>query len=307
MPDEPPSQPDQPPSRESSLLNRAWIETVKAISAAPDAAQALAKSGLTSLQSTLGSLRLFSSTRVDTTAGNPAQDETHYFLIPTANGYVLAERRRLPPGVGTLNSLPKVRLFHVHDQAGVAALEELLVGSLTPDKRQAPGVEDDLAKRLELIGQQIDEQSSLVTGGLVMIGGAVAMANPLLGLGLVAQALLPGLSGKLTQAGLGFAADSVRRLGTSWRERSARKQATSEVRRLKPHVVIDPVLAFLDEQVALATKADPVLRELERLPDWWRDRDQRLTMSVISEVLPADGVWRAWLASIDQRLGDLPS
>ena len=106
--------------------------------------------------------------------------------------------------------------------------------------------------------------------------------------------------------GLGAAADSVRRMGNSWRERSARKAAASEIRRLKPQVVVDPVLAFIDEQVALGAKADPTMRELERLPEWWRQRDQRLTMTVASEVLSESRQWPAWIASVRQRLGELP-
>lgn len=301
---QPPAETDRPEER--SLLSRTWMDCVKAISAAPDAARTWATSGLSFLQSTVGSLRLFSSTRVDTAAGNPRQDETHYFLIPTPDGgHVLAERRRLPEGVGTVNSLPKVRIFHVHDPAGVAVLEGLLSSRIARERLQAPGFDADLAKRLEAIGEEIDRQSFWVTGGLVLVGGAVAIANPLLGIGIAAKALLPELGSKLTKLGLGAAADSVRRLGTSWRERSARKEAAGEIRRLKPQVVVDPVLAFIDEQVALGAKADPTLCELERLPEWWRDRDQRLTMDVAGTVLTGTGAWPQWLASVRQRIADL--
>ncbi len=306
MPDEPASEPPRLPA-ESTLLNRAWIETIKAISAAPNAAQAWAKSGLSYLQSTVGSLRLFSSTRIDSAVGNPAQDETHYILIPTPDGYVLAERRRLPEGVGTVNSLPKVRIFHVHDPAGVVVLEEQLLGKLAKERVQEPGLDADLAKRLETIGEEIDRQSFWVTGGLVVVGSAVAIANPLLGIGIAAKALLPELGSKLTKFGLGAAADSVRRMGNSWRERSARNAAASDIRRLRPQVMVDPVLAFIDEQVALGAKADPTMRELERLPEWWRQRDQRLTMTVASEVLSESRQWPAWIASVRQRLGELPA
>ena len=303
--DQPPTNPVSVPDEERSLLSRTWIDCVKAISAAPNAAQAWAKSGMSYLQSTIGSLRLFSSTKVDAAVGNPAQDESHYFLIPQpTGGFVLAERRRLPEGVGTVNSLPKVRIFHVHDLAGVAVLEEQLLGRLAKERLQGPGLDGDLAKRLETIGEEIDRQSFWVTGGLVVVGSAVAIANPLLGIGIAAKALLPELGSKLTKFGLGAAADSVRRMGNSWRERSARKEAQSEIRRLKPQVVIDPVLAFLDEQVALGTKADPTMRELERLPEWWRQREQRLTMSVVSEVL--DTAWPTWMRSVQERLSDLP-
>lgn len=291
---------------EQNLLSRTWVECLKAILSAPDATQAWAKSGVSYLQSTVGLLRLFSSTRIDAAPGNSAQDETHYFLIPTPDGYVLAERRRLPDGVGTVNSLPKVRIFHVHDAAGVTVLEERLLGKLLANKPVAAGWEGDLAKRLEIIGEEIDQQSSLVTGGLVVLGGVVAIANPLLGIGIAAKALLPGLSSKLTKFGLGAAADSMRSIGGSWRERSTRNEAKNEMRRLKPQVIVDPVLAFVDELVVLGAKADPTMSELERLPEWWRQRDQRLTMTVLSDVLQEANAWPAWMTSVRKRVAELP-
>lgn len=306
MSDDPPPPNSVSVPEERGLLSRTWVECLKAISAAPDVAQAWAKSGVSYLQSTVGSLRLFSSTRIDAAAGNPAQDETHYFLIPSPDGYVLAERRRLPDGVGTVNSLPKVRIFHVHDPAGVAVLEERLLGKLLANKPIAAGWEGDLAKRLEIIGEEIDQQSSLVTGGLVVLGGVVAIANPLLGIGIAAKALLPGLSSKLTKLGLGAAADSMRSIGSSWRERSTRNEVKSEIRRLKPQVIVDPVLTFVDGLVALGAKADPQMSELDRLPEWWRQRDQRLTMAVLSDVLKATDPWPRWLQSVRERLGELP-
>lgn len=305
MTDDPLPEPKQLPA-ESSRLNRMWIDTIKAISTAPEAAQEWVTNGFSFLQSTVGTLRLFSSTRVDANLENPAQDETHYFLIPLPNGqYALAERRCLPPGIGTVNSLPKVRIFHVHDPAGVAVLEDQLLGRIAKERLQAPGLDADIAKRLEAIGEEIDQQSMWVTGGLVMVGTAVAIANPLLGIGIAAKALLPDLGSKLTKMGLGAAADSVRRMGSSWRERSARKEATQEIRRLKPRVAIDPVLSFVDAQTALGTRADPTFHELEQLPEWWRNREQRLTMSVVIEVLKTDGRWPDWLMSVRARLADL--
>jgi hypothetical protein len=270
-------------------------------------AQAWTSSGLAYLQSSIGSLRLFSSTRVETAVGNPAQDETHYFLISTPSGYVLAERRRLPPGVGTVNSLPKVRIFHVHDIAGVAVLEAELLGVLAKQKLQGPGFEHDIAKRLEIIGEEIDRQSFWVTGGLVLVGGAVAVANPLLGIGIAAKALLPEIGSKLTKAGLGVAADSMRRMGQSWRERTARKGAQHDIKRLRPQVTIDPVLRFIDELVAHKGALDPQLYELEKLPQWWRERDQRLTMSVVAAVLQTANPWPAWLTTVRQQLDDFPA
>lgn len=293
------------PPEQRGILSRAWVDCLKAISAAPDAAAALAKSGLATLQSTVGSIRIFSSTRVSAAAENPPQDETHYFLIPSpAEGLVLAERRRLPEGVGTVNSLPKVRLFHVHDPAAVAVLEEKLLGRMAGDRMEGPGLDADLANRLEEVGEIIDRQSFWVTGGLVVIGGAVAIANPLLGVGIAANALLPDIGAKLTKLGLGTVADQLRRIGQSRREKTARKEASDEIRRLKPQVVTDPVLTFLDRLVALGPKADAQLGELERIPEWWRNRDQRFALGVVCDVLKDSDPWPAWLASVRRRLAE---
>ncbi len=299
--------PTSTPQTESHIISQAWVNCLKTISTAPDAAQAWANNGVSYLQSSFGALRLFSSTRIESAADNPAQDETHYFLIPTPNGYALAERRRLPVGCGSVNSLPKVRIFHVHDQAGIALLEEQLLNVLAKDKRRGPGLDADLANRLESIGEEIDNQSSLITGGLVMLGSAIAIANPLLGIGIAAKALLPGLGSKLTKLGLNVAADSVRHLGDSWREQSARKEAQNDIKRLKPNIVVDPVLTFIDGLVVRGAEADPQMSELEHLPQWWRNRDQRLTMSVVSDVLQTQNPWPTWLTAIRKQLSQLPA
>ena len=283
-------------------MQAVWSECVKRLREAPDAALEWGRSGIAFLNSSIGSLPFLAATAVDTALENPARDETHYFLVPdasTAKGFTLVERRRLPDGVGAVNSLPKVRIFHVHDPAALEVLEEQLVGKLaTP---VTDGVERDLAGRLEAMGEEIDKQSHWVTGGLIVIGGVVAIANPLLGIGIAAKALLPEIGGKLAKFGMGAAADSVRRLGSSLRESFARREATAEVKRMKPEIVVDPVLSFLDRIVASGPGCDPQIEELSHLPEWWRDRDQRMTFSVAVEVWK-EGARKDWIADVRKRL-----
>jgi hypothetical protein len=301
-----PLPPASAPETTSQVLSRTWVDCLKIIRNAPDTAQAWAASGVSHLQTSFGTLRLFSSTRIESAVENPAQDETHYFLIPSPNGYMLAERRRLPDGFGTVNSLPIVRIFHVHDPAGVSQLEAALLTVLVKDKHSNPGLDADIAKRLEAIGEEIDNQSSLVTGGLVMLGSTIAIANPILGMSIAAKALLPGLGSKLTKLGLNVAADSVRQLGHSWREQSAHKEAKKDIKRLKPQIFLDPVLMFINDLVTRGKDADPQMSELEHLPQWWRHLDQRLTMSVVTDVLQAQNPWPTWLNAVRQQLKQLP-
>ena len=257
------------------------------------------------LRSTIGSLPFLAATAVDASAENPERDETHYFLVPdpaAKEGFTLVERRRLPEGTGAVNSLAKVRIFHVHDPAALVVLEKQLVGKITASGDPgAGGIERDLAGRLESMGEEIDRQSHWVTGGLIVIGGVVAVANPLLGIGIAAKALLPEIGGKLAKFGMGAAADSLRRVGDSLRSGMARRDAEAAVKRMKPELVVDPVLAFLDRIMAAGAESDPQMEELTRLPEWWRDRDQRMTFAAAVEVW-AGGSWQRWIDDVRGRL-----
>jgi hypothetical protein len=154
------------------------------------------------------------------------------------------------------------------------------------------------------LGEEIDKQSHWVTGGLIVVGGVVAIANPLLGVGIAAKAILPELGGKLTKFGLGAAADKMREVTSSWRSGRARKEAEAEVKAMKPELVEDGVLQFLDRMTALGEKGDPLMAELDQLPDWWLDRDQTLTMKVVAEVVDFPG-WADWLVSARERVAEM--
>ena len=90
-------------------MQQVWSECLRRLLDAPDAALEWSRSGLAFLRTTVGSLPFYAATSVNAAVENPARDETHYFLIPDPNieaGFALAEKRRLPEGVGSINSLP---------------------------------------------------------------------------------------------------------------------------------------------------------------------------------------------------------
>ena len=286
-------------------MHELWSQYLDRLREAPDAALEWGRSGVAFLKSSVGSLPFFAATSADTAPGNPERDETHYFLVPDpceAGGFTLAERRRLPEGTGAVNSLPKVRVFHVHDPAAVALLEDRLAGKISAKKLRPSGVEDDLAARLEQLGEEIDRQSHWVTGGLILVGGAVAVANPVMGIGIAAHALLPGLGAKLAKFGFGATADTLKRAGGSWRANSARKEAASEVKQMKAELLIDPVLTFFDRMVATGLADTPDLAEMDHLPEWWLHRDHRMTMEVAAGIWRPEGPWGEWARDVRQRL-----
>ena len=285
-------------------MEKDWSDYLSRLRQAPDAALEWSRSGIDYLRSSIGSLPFLASTVVDSSEENPARDETHYFLVPDPSqdgGLTLVERRRLPEGVGSVNSLPKLRVFHVHDEAALKILEERLTGKLVEASRGRDAFEINLAARLEAMGEEIDKQSNWVTGGLIVIGGVVAIANPLLGIGIAAKSLLPELGGKLAKLGFGAAAESMRNFSNTIREGRALKNAAEEVKKMKPELVVDPVLRFLDRTMALGEHADPEMDELKHLPQWWLDQDQRFTMGVVVEIW-AQGAWDNWARGAKSRL-----
>jgi len=284
-----------------------WSQCLRRLREAPDTALEWGRSGVAFLRSSIGSLPFLAATTVDASAANPERDETHYFLVPDpaqAGGFTLAERRRLPEGVGSVNSLPKVRIFHVHDRAAIVLLEQGLAGKISSERLEPAGLDHDLADRMEAMGEEIDRQSHWVTGGLIVVGGVVAIANPILGVGIAAKALIPEIGAKLAKYGLGAVADSMKKIGSAWRESSAKREAAAEIKRMKPELVIDPVLGFLDRMVAKGLADDPYLAELESLPEWWLSRDQRMSLDVATEIWSA-GPWAGWVADVRRRLASV--
>jgi hypothetical protein len=205
-------------------------------------------------------------------------DETHYFLVPfrcADEGYALHVQRALPPGTGLVNSLPRRRIFHLPDLAGRERLESLLHFSLAGQAMAEIPAGSDLADRLEKMAEAIDEQTGRVTGGLLVVGGIVAIANPLLGVGIAAKALLPSAASVVTKGAAGYVSDKLRSRAKKNRVEEARDEAAEEVRKLKPELFENPLLRLLEQAVSTADPAhDPAFEELKIAPDlpWMRLR-----------------------------------
>lgn len=205
----------------------------------------------------MGKIPLFSSVRVIESSELEDTDETHYFLVPyrlSDSGYALFTQRVLPEGAGPGNFLPKARIFHLPGGGTIDTFEKLIVDQLKDEKIQNIDISAPLADRLDMIAEEIDHQSNLITGGLVVIGGVVAVINPLLGVSIAAKALLPTLGSKLSKHGINHLSDWLRDKKLQTSEKNAILDAQKEIKRLPPEVRIDPTLAILEE--ALST-ADP--------------------------------------------------
>lgn len=205
--------------------------------------------GITFFRSHLGAIPLLSSTTAEV-GGD--RDETHYCLIPDPsepNGYSLYRTRVLPDGVGPENDLPKARIFQIPAEGTGSHLTELLSKEIKEEHLKTADFDSPLANRLDAVANEIDRQSNLVSGGLLLIGGAIAIANPLLGVGIAAKSLLPGLGSKLSTHGIKHASDWLKSKNSKSLESDAEKMAQSKVRKLKPEIRINPVTQLLEKSI----------------------------------------------------------
>jgi hypothetical protein len=165
--------------------------------------------------------------------------------------------------VNLKNALPKARVFHLQDKSGMSLLENPLVPSRKKSALADRPNESELADKLETLGEHIDRESFKITGGLLIIGGAVAFANPIIGAGLAAKALFPSLGPKASKLGLNFAGKKLRDRSEKSQVRQAKKAARAEVQQLKPELYLNPLLQDLEQAVSALT-----IRSSQSSPSW---------------------------------------
>jgi len=290
-------------------MKKFWNPVVETAEDLQKAAVRLIDGGVKFFQGHLGRIPLFSSSEVLIGQGNPDRDETHYFMVPNRSeesGYCLYTVRVLPEGVGPENDLPKAKIFQLPGDGTEDRLTELLLGELRDDAIERSDVDSPLADRLDLIATEIDKQCNLVSGGLLLVGGVVAVANPLLGAGIAAQALLPGIGSKLSVHGIRHASDWFR----NRREKSvvddAEKNASVEVKKLKPEMRVNPILKVME--TALSSSADsydPWIESQSLYDDLNEIRDVRLGAQALVTVYSRnngselDPGLRSWIDSLE--------
>ena len=216
--------------------------------------------GATAVSDTIGKVPLLASIVPAMQRDDVPRDETHYFLIPTpfvASGYSLYSSRRLPRGVSTTNDLPRLRVFHLPSEGSERQLVDLFVAGKSAGVTIEPAAADDetpLAERLQMIANEIDRHERTVTGGILLIGGAVAVANPLLGVGIAAKAIFPSIGALLSREGLKLASDKVKTWTRRREEAAEERQREAEVEAIRKEFEATPVTSLVN----------PFLRDLER-------------------------------------------
>jgi hypothetical protein len=211
-------------------------------------ARSISDSGIQSVSEMFSGIRIFGAVAA-TSSEKAEQDETHYLLVPLLGEprrYAVYTKRILPPDTGAINSLTKARIFHLPDETGISILEQKLVESMVSERLDPESSSSDLADTLEKVADQIDKETEKLSGGLILIGGAVALVNPLLGVGIAVKGLFPSIGAKASKAGAEYVGNKLRDWNKSSSVSKLRKQANAEVRKLKPIIYPNPILRSLD-------------------------------------------------------------
>lgn len=236
-------------------MNQILKKLMDGVSDASSLARSITDSGIKSVSEVFKGIKIFGSLTVSSSE-NTEFDETHYVLVPLLGeerDFAIYTKRVLPPDIGTINSLPKARIFHVPDESGKELLERKLIEDIVEKKLPNSSGTSEFADALEKLADQIDRETNKLSGGLVLIGGAVAVLNPLLGVGIAAKGLLPSIGTKASKIGAEYLGNKLRGRNKSSETLKAQKEASKEVQRLKPQIYPNPILRSLD---AIATNPE---------------------------------------------------
>jgi hypothetical protein len=172
-------------------------------------------------------------------------DEKHYFVIPfelSEHKFSLHTMRCLPNGVPEINNLTKRRIFHFPNEHS----EEMLKGYMQQS------VEDIVIERnkdnpssLESLANQIDLLDKKLTYGMLLVGGLAAIVNPLLGAGIAAKALLPGVGSIINKYGLRPTGEKLSKLQLDKSIKEAEEHISIEFSGANTLKVINPILQEL--------------------------------------------------------------
>ncbi len=203
----------------------------------------------------IGNLKIIGSTA--TGDAKQSFDERHYFLVPdprSAEGYVLLISRCLPEGVPPINELPKRRVLHLPNADAEPMLMDLLMRQAQAEELARPSEKKTLANRTKEIADQIDAIDDKVFHGILLIGGLVAVFNPLAGAAIAAKSLIPSLGMYASKYGLRMAEESLSHAELQKRAKQAEKNVRAQFKSSQTESFSNPLLGILAR--ALVTNED---------------------------------------------------
>ena len=210
--------------------------------------------GVGLLQTSLGGIPFFGATATSNTYGDASYDEKHYFLIPdnvSEEGYSLYVMRCLPAGVPPINDLEKRRLLHLPVLSALPMLEHVVVEDARERASETAESNNFLTNNLENLIDEIDRIDKKMFGGVLLLGGLVALANPLAGAAVAMNAALPPVAMILSKYGLKFASETATNLDVAQQIKRAEKDILKQFNSAETLVLVNPILQHLAKPISL--------------------------------------------------------
>jgi hypothetical protein len=209
----------------------------------------------------VGSLRLFGSTRVS--SANRKYDERHYLLVPdtrSEDSYSLVVTRCLPDGVPPINELPKLRILHLPSVESEAMLRSLLIRQAQAEELSKPTQGKSMGDRARELADYIDALDDRVFGGVLLIGGLVAIFNPLAGAAIAAKSLVPSLGMLASKYGLRIAELTLNHTDMKRKAKQAEKDVLNQFRGSQTQPYVNAILTITERAIqTTADEFDPML------------------------------------------------
>ena len=206
-------------------------------------------------------------------------DEKHYFLVPFRKaevGYSLYSMRCLPEGVPPINDLPKRRIFHLPNEHATTTVEHILLTEARVEAERNQITQGAIGSRLNELADSIDKLDDRMFNGVLLIGGLVALVNPIAGAAVAAKALIPSIGMLLSKYGLRYAGDTVSSTELSMKIKSAERDVLKQFRGSKTTSIVNPLLSQLDKALDTTEfEFHPLLDvKLEHIDFGEEDRDR---------------------------------
>lgn len=226
------------------------LETIRAVA---DKATDEFSAGYSLVKEKVNGLPIFVSAEQSDNFGDIEYDEKHYFVIPfelSEYQFALHTMRCLPTGVPEINNLPKRRVFHFPNEHAETLLKHYMHQSAVTKVAEN---NENHPHTLESLANQIDKLDQKLTYGMLLVGGVTAIVNPLLGAGIAAKALIPGVGSLLNKYGLRPTGEMLTQRNLEKSIKDAEEHINKEFSAANTLQVINPILQELE--FALQTDA----------------------------------------------------
>ena len=165
-----------------------------------------------------------------------------------------------------------------------ATLERILVDEVRDNKNSQPDAAS-LGNRLNDIADQIDHLDNKVFNGVLLIGGLVALINPLAGAAIAVKAMIPSMGLFLAKYGLRYAGDSANDRDVQKQIKSAEKDVLQKFKEANTESLVNPLLTQFDRALETDEEAYDPLLEFDSMKDAFAERDRARLLSLSYEAL----------------------